>query len=84
MRTRPSAMPAAASSADESCRWVVEGGWTAMVKTLPREAVRCGTVRASMKAAACSRDPRSRAIMPPPARNSRPATAAWGWLGRPG
>ena len=41
-------IPAAARAASSSWRWVVEGGWLTIVKTLPSDAVRTGISRASM------------------------------------
>ena len=45
-RTRPWAMPASASAASSSWRCVVDGGWTAIVWTLPSDAVRGGMAQA--------------------------------------
>ena len=53
----PAVIPAAASAASSSWRWVVDGGWLTIVKTLPSEAVRSGIVRASMNAAPAARPP---------------------------
>jgi hypothetical protein len=57
-------------------RWVVDGGWATIVKTLPSEAVRSGIVRASMKASPAARPPASSNASIPPGRASwRAATA---------
>ena len=78
-------MPVSASSASDSWRWVVDGGWATIVWMLPRVAVRSGIVRASMNARPATRPPAtSNASIPPPARNWRAATSACGWLARPG
>ena len=78
-------MPAAASDAASSDRWDDVGGWTTIVWTLPRLAVRSGIVRASMNAGPRLRPPaRSTDSIAPPWSRIRSATARWGWLGRPG
>ena len=66
----PAEMPAAASWASSSWRWVLDGGCTTSVWMLPRDAVRGGMVRPSMNAEAIARSPRSTAIRPPPLRSS--------------
>ena len=45
-RSRPAVIPASARAASSSWRWVVDGGWTTIVKTLPSDAVSSGIVEA--------------------------------------
>ena len=60
-------MPAAASSAAPSWRWVVDGGWTTIVWMLPSDAVRSGIRSASTNARAAGAPPASStASIPPP------------------
>ena len=62
-------IPAPASAASSSWRWVVDGGWTTIVKTLPSDAVSSGIDRASMNARPADRPPASsKASIPPPTR----------------
>ena len=66
-RSRPGVIPAAARASSSSWRWVVEGGWLTIVKTLPSEAVRSVIVRVSMNASPAARPPASsNASIPPP------------------
>ena len=59
-------IPASASAASSSWRWVVDGGWTTIVKTLPSDAVSSGSVSASMNARPAARPPASsKASIPP-------------------
>ena len=63
----PGVIPAATSSASESWRWEVDGGWTTIVWTLPSEAVSSVRVSASMTARPASRPPATSTASIPPA-----------------
>ena len=84
-RSRPSVIPAAASAAGSSARCDEVGGWTTMVWTLPRLAVRSGMVSASKNVRPAARPPaRSTDSIAPPESRMRVATSRCGWLGSPG
>ncbi len=70
-------MPAATSSAAESWRWVVDGGWTTIVWMLPSEAVRSGIRSASTNASAAGAPPASSTASIPPPEGRRRAATAW-------
>ena len=85
-RSSPAAMPASASCAASSWRWVVDGGWATIVWMLPSEAVRSGIVRASMNAspagrAAVHRRARTRASRRRPGTGAGRPRAGDGWAG---
>ena len=77
-------IPASARAASSSWRWVVDGGWTTIVKTLPSDAVRSGIVSASMNAPPpASRPPASsNASIPPPTRELAARDVALGMARR--
>ncbi|CAM5381666.1 hypothetical protein STANM309S_03094 [Streptomyces tanashiensis] len=84
IRTRPGAIPAAASSLSSSSRWDVDAGWATSVSTPPSESASFASRTRSMKARPASRPPASRkeSSPPPPARTFR-AMPYEGWSAPP-